>query len=385
MGFWDTVTDAVDDLGDTITGSLEVVVDTVTDGGSALAGAVASVAEPVSDFASTLTSPIWAFGETVVDTVTDPVGAMQALGDIITDPVGAVEGAFGSVMDHGMGLVSDFGGIVHGVGFAGVGLLRDGIDSGLGVAGAAGDIAVDAIGGAAGLANAGVGGYGDDVLDFLDDNVLDKVDYVTGGVINIDFDDGALTANVGVDDLLGVGFGISGDGVTVSSDAPLLGVDVGITDSHGATVLLDENIPGVDLPAGADVGIGLDADGGLGVIAELEDLRGITVGILGDYDADITLEQVEALAGSTARTAPADGVTTTAGGSSTDLDAEILNAPQVADVAADLGNSLDDTAPVFESSALEPEPQTDLSDFSQDLELVDQQQAAADDVWDDLG
>ena len=70
---------------------------------------------------------------------------MQALGDIITDPVGSVEGAFGAVMEHGTGLVTDFAGVVRGVGMGGVNLVKDGIDSGLGVAGAAGDLAVAGI------------------------------------------------------------------------------------------------------------------------------------------------------------------------------------------------------------------------------------------------
>lgn len=382
MGIWDSFTDAVDDLGDTITGAAAVVVDTVIDGASAAAGAVASVAEPVSDFASTLTSPIWAFGETVVDTIQDPAGALQALGEIITDPVGAVEGAFGTVMDYGTGLATDFAGVVRGVGMGGVNLVKDGIDSGLGVAGAAGDLAVEGITGSASVANVAMGGFGDDVLNYLDDHVLDQVDTATGGVIDVDFDNGAFTAGVGVDDFLGVGVGISGDGVTVSSDGPLLGVNVGVTDSHGTTVLFDENLPGVDVPAGADVGFGLDAEGGIGVIAQVEDLRGITVGILGDYDATITLDELEAIGGTATRPAPAGAATTPTEGSA-NLDVEAATEAPVADATFEAGTAVDDSAAIFEASVPEPEPEP-LNDFAQDLEQVDQQQDAADDVWDDL-
>lgn len=383
MGLWDSFTDAVDDLGDTITGAAEVVVDTVIDGASAVAGAVATVAEPVADFASTLTSPIWAFGETVIDTIQDPAGAVQALGDIITDPVGAVEGAFGTVFEYGTGLGMEMGGIVKGVGMAGVGLVGNAIDSGLGVAGAAGDLAVEGITGSASVANVAMGGFGDDVLNYLDDHVLDQVDSATGGVVDVDFDNGAFTASVGVDDLLGVGVGISGDGATLSSDGPLLGVNVGVTDSHGTTVLFDENLPGVDVPAGADVGFGLDADGGIGVIAQVEDLRGITVGILGDYDATITLDELQAIGGTATRPAPADATTPTEG--TTPLDVEAATAEPVADAAYDFGNG--DSGTTFDSSTPEPAPEPEpepQTDFAQELEQVAQQQEAADDVWDDL-
>ena len=371
MGWLSDVGDAFESVGEAVVGAAEVVVDTVTDVGGAVAGAAVGTGSAIFDFGSDLSAPIWGLGGGVIDVISDPVGAAQALGDIITDPVGAVEGAFGAVIDYGVGLGSNVGDIGSSV-FHGVyGVGEAVVDSSLDAVGSAGEIIGDTVGGAAGLANAALGGYGDEVLDVFDDYVLDTVDYVTLGTVNVDFDDGALTASIGIDDFLGVDVGVSGDGVTVGADAPLLGAEVGLTGRDGATLLLDENVPGVELPAGARVGIGIDDEGDAGVIAKVDDLGGITVGIVGDYDADITLEQVQALSGSgsSARIA-APGETATTPTDVTGFDAEVPNASD------SFGGD------VFEATAPAPEP---LTDFAQDLAEVDQMESSTDDVWDDLG
>lgn len=368
MGWLDVVGDALESVGEAVVGAGEVLVDTVTDVGGAVAGAAVDTGGAIFDFGSDVAAPIWGLGGGVVSVITDPVGAAQALGDIITDPVGAVEGAFGAVIDYGIGLGSGVGDIASSAGHGVYGIGEAVVDSSLDMVGSSGAIIGDAVAGAAGLANAAMGGYGDEVLDVFDDYVLDTVDYVTLGVVNVDFDDGALTASVGVDDFLGVDVGLSGDGVTVGADAPLLGAEVGFTGSDGATFLLDENVPGVEVPGGARVGLGIDDDGGAGVIAKVDDLRGITVGIVGDYDADITLDQVQALAGSgSASRIAAPGDT---GGAPTD-------ATRFDTVTSDsFGGD------VFEAAAPAPEP---LTDFAQDLVEVEQVESTTDDVWDDLG
>lgn len=367
MGWLDDLGDAIGDVGDAVVGAAEAVVDTVTDVGGAVAGAAVSTGSAVFDFGSNVAAPIWGLGGGVIDVISDPVGAAQALGDIITDPVGAVEGAFGAVMDYGIGLGSDLtdiaGSAVHGV----YGVGEAVVDSSLDMVGSAGGIIGDAVGGAAGLANAALGGYGDDLLGLVDDYVLDTVDYVTLGVVDVDFDNGALTAGVGVDNFLDVEVGVSGDGVTAGADAPLLGFEVGLTDSDGATFLLDENVPGVEVPGGARVGLGIDDEGDAGVIAKVDDLRGITVGIVGDYDADITLEQVQALSGS--GSAPRIAAPGDPGGAPTDV------------TGFDTGASDSFGGDVFESAAPAPEP---LTDFAQDIVEVEQVESTTDDVWDDL-
>ena len=371
MSWLSDLGDAIEDVGEAVVGAAEVVVDTVTDVGGAVAGAVVSTGSSIFDFGSSVAAPIWGLGEAVIDVAQDPIGAAQALGEIITDPVGAVEGAFGAVIDYGIGLGSDMtdiaGSVIHGV----YGVGESVVDSSLDVIGSAGGIIGDTVGGAAGLANAAMGGYGDDVLNVIDDYVLDTVDTATFGVIDVDFDDGALTASVGVDDLLGLDVGVSGDGVTVGADAPLLGAEVGLTGRDGATLLFDENVPGVELPAGARVGVGIDDSGDAGVIAKVDDLGGITIGLVGDYDADLSLEQAQALSGSgsSARTtAPGEasaGVTDAVG------------------FEADVSNSSDSFGgDSFESVAPAPEP---LTDFAQDLVEVEQVESTTADVWDDLG
>ena len=367
MGWLSDVGDAFESVGEAVVGAAEVVVDTVTDVGGAVAGAVVGTGSAIFDFGSDLSAPIWGLGGGVIDVISDPVGAAQALGDIITDPVGAVEGAFGAVIDYGVGLGSDVGDIgssvLHGV----YGVGEAVVDSSLDAVGSAGEIIGDTVGGAAGLANAALGGYGDEVLDVFDDYVLDTVDYVTLGVINVDYDNGALTAGVGVDNFLDVEVGVSGDGVTTGADAPLLGFEVGLTGGDGATFLLDENVPGVELPGGARVGLGIDDEGDAGVIAKVDDLRGITVGIVGDYDADITLEQVQALSGS--GSAPRIAAPGEAGGGPADV------------TGFDTGASDSFGGDVFEAPAPAPEP---LTDFAQDIGEAEQVESTTDDVWDDL-
>ncbi|MDP2292511.1 MAG: hypothetical protein Q8M22_15075 [Actinomycetota bacterium] len=364
MGFFDDLVDAVEDVGEAVVGAAEVVVDTVTNVGGAVAGAVVDTGGAIFDFGSDLASPIWGLAGGVVEVIQDPMAAAQALGDIITDPVGAVEGAFGAAMDYGLGLGSD---VVDIFGSAGSGVYGVGsavVESGLDAVGSAGGIIGDAVGGAAGLANAALGGYGDDVLDLVDDYVLDTVDSVTLGVIDVDFDNGELTTSVGVDGLLEFETGLSGDGVTVGADVPLIGAEVGLTGDDGATLLFDENVPGVELPAGARVGVGIDDQGDTGVIAVVDDL-GITVGIAGDYDSDITLDQIQALSG---------------GGSAR------VAAPENTGIVPPDITGIDTTAPDsfdtgFEAPAPEPEP---LTDFAQDIVEVEQVETSADDVWDDL-
>ena len=392
MGWLDDIGDAVGGAVDVVVDVVETAVDTVVDTAMDVGGAVAGAVAPVLDFGSSFFSPVFGLGETIVNTVTDPVGALQDLGNIITDPIGAVEGAFGSVMDYGSGLVEGVGGVVMGVGGAAYDLAGDALDTSLGLLGQAGGIAGEVIGAAGGLVNAATGGYAEDALNFIDDNVLDNVDYLTGGLINVDYDNGGLSASVGVDNLLSVGGSIGADGITASADAPLLGVDVGLTGDHGATVLLDENIPGVDIPYDAQLGVGVSADGGAGVIAMVEVAgRDIAVGIAGDYDDDISLDQAQALGGgSSARmaTPTPEGAPVTQEMANGNVGRAALGVETMAGMATPTPEPIADVIDSFDadlsldSSAFAVDAPTD---FAQDIVQVDQIESAADDVWGDLG
>ena len=91
------------------------------------------------------------------------------------------------------------------------------------------DTAVDAVGYAAAHTGDVIGtvgtvvdtatfGVASAVLDVVDNTVLDAVDELTGGLIDIDFDDGNLSASVGVDGVLHVGAAVGDDGIRHSSD-----------------------------------------------------------------------------------------------------------------------------------------------------------------------
>lgn len=118
-------------------------------------------------------------------------------------------------------------------------------DIGSGIADAAeavADTAVDVAGNAGGYLGDTVGAVGDVVdtatfggasalLGAVDDTVFDGVDYVTGGAVNIDFDDGRFSASVGIDGVADVGASIGEDGLTVSTDSLIASTDIGLTDA----------------------------------------------------------------------------------------------------------------------------------------------------------
>jgi hypothetical protein len=390
VGFWDDLGDAIEDVGSVIVDTVEDVVDTVGDVAETAVDAVVTVATPVFDFGEHLLSPVFGIGEALVDAVTDPMAAIDAIGDVLSDPVGAVEGAFDSFVDYGVGLGEELGGIIKGVGEAAYDTTGDLIRTGLGVVGGIGGTIGDTLGAAGGLVDAATGGLASDALDFIDDEVLDRVDDWTQGVIDIDYDDGNFSANVGVDNLLQVGVGIGSDGVTATADVPLVSVDVGLTGDDGATVLLGENVPGWDAPFDAKIGAGVSEDGGVGFMAEAEVAgRPITVNLLGDYDADLDYDQVKALTGSE-RTAPAPGDDVAAPGAPAEADPGIdalareafaADAPGDDTFDAPIGDTFVDDASSTALPPIEPEPQTD---FEQAISRADDVESSLDNMFDDL-
>jgi hypothetical protein len=392
VGFWDDLGDALEDVGDVIVDTVEGAIDTVGDVAEAAVDAVVTVATPVFDLGMHVLSPVFGIGEAVVGAISDPMAAIDAIGDVINDPVGAVESAFDSVVDYGLGLGEGLGGVIKGVGESAYGLAGDVLDTGLNIVGSAGGVIGDVVGAAGGLVDAATGGLASDALDFVDDEVFDRLDDWTEGVIDIDFDNGTFTANVGVDNVLQVGVGIGDDGLTATADVPLVSVDVGLTGSDGATVLLGENVPGWDAPFDAKIGAGVSDDGGVGFIAQAEVAgRPITVDLLGDYKADLTYDQVKALSGiERAASEPGSDV---AGPGATDVadpGVDVLARETfAADVPVDESFAVDSpladplvqdlSAPM---APLEPEPQ---SDFEQAITSADDVESSFDSMFDDLG
>jgi hypothetical protein len=69
-------------------------------------------------------------------------------------------------------------------------------------------------------------------MNFADDYVFDSVDYVTGGAINVDFDDGQFSVGAGFDGLAYTGLSVGETGVTTSGEVlGGNGYELGLTDA----------------------------------------------------------------------------------------------------------------------------------------------------------
>lgn len=99
---------------------------------------------------------------------------------------------------------------------------------------AVGDVASvtgDVIGAVGAVADAATLGLASDVLHVVDNTVLDTVDTLTGGLVDVDYDGGNFSASVGVDGIAHVGASVGEDGVRHSASALDQGFDVGLTDA----------------------------------------------------------------------------------------------------------------------------------------------------------
>lgn len=106
-------------------------------------------------------------------------------------------------------------------------------------------------------------------LNLADDVVFDNVDYLTGGVVDFDFDDGTFGASVGIEGVMQYGASVGEHGVTAGYDTLVAGGDVGLTDqgfgisgSAGIDFGPFPHVDGhIDLNANGDVSIGGSAQG----------------------------------------------------------------------------------------------------------------------------
>jgi hypothetical protein len=117
----------------------------------------------------------------------------------------------------------------------------------------------DVLGTAGSAVNTVTFGAAGGALDLIDDTVLDGIDAATGGLIDVDFDDGQFSASVGVDGYASIGASVGQDGIAHTSDVIGQGYDIGLSDD-GLDLSGQGGIDWGPLPYG-DVDLTIDADG----------------------------------------------------------------------------------------------------------------------------
>jgi hypothetical protein len=126
--------------------------------------------------------------------------------------------------------------------------------------------ALGAVGRAVDTATFGLAGG---VMDATDDYVFDTVDYVTGGVVNVDFDDGQFSASTGIDGVAQFGASLGEAGITADGEALIGGsFDFGMTDQG----FLASGAAGIDwgpLPYAAGH-VELDANGDVRINGQVQ-------------------------------------------------------------------------------------------------------------------
>ena len=127
----------------------------------------------------------------------------------------------------------------------GWGWIGDAVDA---VGDAAGDV-VDAAGDVAEAAVDAVETVAGSAADAIDDYVLDPVDYLTGGVVNIDWDGGNFSAGFGIRGVASVGMKVGEDGVGAYQDSLISSASFDVS-GDGLEVGASAGIPIGPLPYG---------------------------------------------------------------------------------------------------------------------------------------
>jgi len=160
--------------------------------------------------------------DSAADAVVDVVdGASDAIGDAVKDVADTMEDV-GDTMVDGVTHVA-----VTSYELAST-LAEDSIDLtkwvgalGVEMAGQGAVLVGPAISMTAKVADTATLGVADELLNVVDNTVLDTVDTLSGGIIDIDYDDGGISANVGIGGVAGFGASIGEDGVSAESTTPL--------------------------------------------------------------------------------------------------------------------------------------------------------------------
>jgi len=220
-------------------------------------------------------------------------------------------------------------------------------------------------------------------MDQVDDYVFDTVDWATAGAIDIDFDDGAFSVDLGMNEVASLGFSIGEQGFTADGYLAGLGAEVGMTEDDGFTVDVKADLPFLD-EVGVGVGLELD-EGGDGDDAFFLDVDGR---VLPEDTAPDAGDEVTGQPDVTAPVPPvADGATEVAVGADVALvhpddGGEVapitdeLFAPDVTAAATVVVEVPDESAAPFAA------PDTE---FARDVADADDLADAADDVWNDVG
>jgi hypothetical protein len=105
----------------------------------------------------------------------------------------------------------------------------------------------------AGKVDAASGGTFGRTLELLDDTAFDAVDFVTGGLIDVDFDNGDFTASAGIDGIFGGSVLIGESGLAVSGDNVPLFTGSGFTPVSFDASVTDDGLA-LGIGAGVDFG-----------------------------------------------------------------------------------------------------------------------------------
>lgn len=225
MGLFDDFEDAVSDVGDAVGSVVEVGVDAagdtlggaasvVSDAGGLVVDATgaaieagASVVEAVFDTAA---GPTWALFDATADVV---IQVATPAADILLSGVEVLADAATEVTAEGWNLLSaaaDAGG-------SATGIALEGLATGVGEAGglfADGTVVASQV-----IDDATFGGASD-LLNTADEYLFDEVDYLTHGIIDLDYDDGTFSADLGVPGLVGANWSVGSDGVSYGFELP---------------------------------------------------------------------------------------------------------------------------------------------------------------------
>jgi hypothetical protein len=203
----------------------------------------------------------WGFFEDIVDAATD----------VVEDVGSSIGEAVGDIGEAVVETVSDVGEAAWDAGswFAG---------GAVDVLGNAGGVLGHAIGAAADAVDTATGGLAGHAMNALDDYVFDTVDYVTGGTIDVDFDDGALSVGLGIDGIASIDASVGERGISYGTSAAGAGGSVALTDEGFAA----------DYTAGVNFGplpyldghIDISPEGDISVQGEIQGTIPTPIGLL---------------------------------------------------------------------------------------------------------
>ena len=246
--------------------------------------------------------------EDAVDAVGDAVGDVaEAVGDVAEDVGEAVGDAAGAVVDTA-------GDVVGGTAAAVAGALDAGIT------------AVDTA----------TGGVVGEVLNVVDDVVLDSIDVVTFGVVDVDMDDGTLSAKFGMGDSLSAGGSIGRDGVRMDWEVIAGKAGGGLTD-EGFDLELEGGVDIEGLPY-LNLDVDVAPDGDIKASGEIQGTLPTPIGVLsGEAEGSVVRTEEE-----TAIHLEGDGKLVTPGGTTIkgQVDTTYIDNPEGSHFSIDVAGSV---------------------------------------------